>query len=216
MSWSEERVEILKKLWLDGLSASQIAKQLGDVTRNAVIGKVHRLGLAGRASPSHPEKHPKSKADEAIVENAAPAEEAENVEAPEVAPSKEDIKEAVKETIEEIAKEASPKAFTREEKFEELDPLSKERSIAQSRERDLQRAKEGKLLTVLQLNAHVCKWPIGDPTDPDFGFCGAKTHGDWPYCKEHGEIAYQPQLSRRGGVAKQENKEVNLDEEAKK
>jgi len=52
MGWTDERVELLKKLWLDGLSASQIAKQLGGVTRNAVIGKVHRLGLSGRAAPS--------------------------------------------------------------------------------------------------------------------------------------------------------------------
>jgi GcrA cell cycle regulator len=53
MSWNDERVELLKKLWADGLSASQIAAELGGVTRNAVIGKVHRLGLSGRAkSPS--------------------------------------------------------------------------------------------------------------------------------------------------------------------
>jgi GcrA cell cycle regulator len=54
MGWTDERVELLKKLWLDGHSASQIAKQLGEVTRNAVIGKVHRLGLSGRATPSQP------------------------------------------------------------------------------------------------------------------------------------------------------------------
>ena len=53
MSWTDERVELLKKLWSDGLSASQIAAELGGITRNAVIGKVHRLGLSGRAkSPS--------------------------------------------------------------------------------------------------------------------------------------------------------------------
>src|SRR5215211_2405368 len=53
MSWTDERVEMLKKLWSDGLSASQIAAELGGITRNAVIGKVHRLGLSGRAkSPS--------------------------------------------------------------------------------------------------------------------------------------------------------------------
>src|ERR1700753_1247832 len=56
MGWTDERVDLLKKLWLDGLSASQIAKQLGGVTRNAVIGKVHRLGLAGRAAPSQPSR----------------------------------------------------------------------------------------------------------------------------------------------------------------
>ena len=54
MGWTDERVELLRKLWLEGLSASQIAKQLGGVTRNAVIGKVHRLGLSGRATPSQP------------------------------------------------------------------------------------------------------------------------------------------------------------------
>ena len=54
MGWTDERVDTLKKLWQDGLSASQIAKQLGGVTRNAVIGKVHRLGLSGRAIPSKP------------------------------------------------------------------------------------------------------------------------------------------------------------------
>lgn len=52
MSWTDERVELLKKLWTDGLSASQIAAQLGQVTRNAVIGKVHRLGLSGRMKSS--------------------------------------------------------------------------------------------------------------------------------------------------------------------
>ena len=48
MAWSDERVAILKKMWLDGNSASEIAKELGDITRNAVIGKVHRLGLSNR------------------------------------------------------------------------------------------------------------------------------------------------------------------------
>ena len=56
VGWTEDRVTTLKKLWLEGLSASQIAKQLGGVTRNAVIGKVHRLGLSGRATPSQPSR----------------------------------------------------------------------------------------------------------------------------------------------------------------
>ena len=72
MSWTDERVETLKKLWIDGLSASQIAKQLGSVTRNAVIGKVHRLGLAGRATPSRPAKRPTRPARPAVVAEAPP------------------------------------------------------------------------------------------------------------------------------------------------
>ena len=72
MGWTDERVELLKKLWLDGLSASQIAKQLGGVTRNAVIGKVHRLGLSGRAAPSQPSR-PTFKAPRAPRPTPAPA-----------------------------------------------------------------------------------------------------------------------------------------------
>ena len=54
MAWTDDRVELLKKLWAEGLSASQIAGKMGGVTRNAVIGKVHRLGLSGRATPAKP------------------------------------------------------------------------------------------------------------------------------------------------------------------
>src|SRR5437764_6386009 len=72
MGWTDERVETLKKLWLEGLSASQIAKQLGGVTRNAVIGKVHRLGLAGRATPSRPAKRPVRASRPRIIGPSAP------------------------------------------------------------------------------------------------------------------------------------------------
>jgi GcrA cell cycle regulator len=53
-SWTDDRVQTLARLWRDGASASQIARSLGGVTRNAVIGKIHRLGLSGRATPSAP------------------------------------------------------------------------------------------------------------------------------------------------------------------
>ena len=56
MAWDDERVELLKKLWAEGLSASQIAGKMGGVTRNVVIGKVHRLGLSGRATPAKPQR----------------------------------------------------------------------------------------------------------------------------------------------------------------
>ena len=63
MSWTDERVEQLKKMWLDGLSASQIANELAHgITRNAVIGKVHRLGLSGRVkSPVPAPARPRTK-----------------------------------------------------------------------------------------------------------------------------------------------------------
>ncbi|MCR5875143.1 GcrA family cell cycle regulator [Phenylobacterium sp. J426] len=54
-NWTDERIDLLKKLWADGLSAAQIAKQMGRVSRNAVLGKAHRLGLGGRDAPSAPQ-----------------------------------------------------------------------------------------------------------------------------------------------------------------
>ncbi len=72
MSWTDERVEVLKKLWIEGRTASQIATELGNVTRNAVIGKVHRLGLSGRPSPIK-RKAKKAEPRKAQVRKAAPA-----------------------------------------------------------------------------------------------------------------------------------------------
>ena len=54
MEWNDERIEALTKMWREGLSASQVARQLGGVSRSAVIGKVHRLGIAGRDAPTRP------------------------------------------------------------------------------------------------------------------------------------------------------------------
>ncbi len=171
MNWSDERVELLKKLWIDGLSASQIAKQLGGVTRNAVIGKVHRLGLAGRATPSRPVKRIVRTRPVLVAENPVEAKPSEKPKAKQFQPS--EPVETI--SIEEIASNA--------------------------------RAHDGELIGVLDLGANMCKWPIGDPTDPDFGFCGAKSHGNWPYCEHHGMIAYQPQLSKKGATPVANDKE---------
>jgi GcrA cell cycle regulator len=74
VNWSDDRVDQLKTLWTEGLSASQIARALGGVTRNAVIGKVHRLGLAGRASPARPDRPRLPSAPKAsTLRNAMPA-----------------------------------------------------------------------------------------------------------------------------------------------
>ena len=153
MGWTDERVTTLKKLWLDGLSASQIAKQLGGVTRNAVIGKVHRLGLSGRAAPSQPTR-PTFKAPR-------PA----RVAAPSPAPT------AQRRVVENHAPLApAVPAVMRQEA-----PGS---------------------ATVLTLGAHMCKWPIGDPSLDTFTFCGRRS-GEGPYCHEHSQVAYQPAQSKK-------------------
>jgi GcrA cell cycle regulator len=158
MGWTDERVESLKKLWQDGLSASQIAKQLGGVTRNAVIGKVHRLGLSGRAAPSKPAR-PVFKAPRPARPVAAPA-------APRRAPEPA------------VAVAAQAQAQTPVHHVDEAPGTA----------------------TVLTLGAHMCKWPIGDPSSDDFTFCGRR-QDDGPYCMEHARVAYQPvQTKKRSGA----------------
>jgi GcrA cell cycle regulator len=152
MGWTDERVELLKKLWQEGLSASQIAKQLGGVTRNAVIGKVHRLGLSGRATPSKPAR--------TVFKAPRPAR-------PAAAPS------APRRLVEPAASTPAPVRHVDEAPG---------------------------TATVLTLGAHMCKWPIGDPTLDTFTFCGRRT-GEGPYCHEHAQVAYQPAQAKKKSSA---------------
>lgn len=158
MAWTEERVETLKKLWADGLSASQIAKQLGGVTRNAVIGKVHRLGLSGRAAPSRPARRPAPKpAPRPRTQPAAPVAKTKTV-SPTPAP---------------VERAAAPA------------PVEAERLAS------------GEYATVLTLKDSMCKWPIGDPADTTFRFCGRRSGPGHAYCDAHSQMAYQPQAKRK-------------------
>jgi GcrA cell cycle regulator len=152
MGWTDERVDVLKKLWLDGLSASQIAKQLGGVTRNAVIGKVHRLGLSGRAAPSQPAR-PAFKAPRPArpVTTATPS--------------------APRRVAEPVAQTPAAAAA----------PLPT----------PVMRVEEPGSATVLTLGAHMCKWPIGDPSSDEFTFCGRRA-SEGVYCVDHARVAYQP------------------------
>lgn len=167
MSWTTERVELLKKLWGDGLSASQIAGELGGVTRNAVIGKVHRLGLSGRAKSPAPAAKPRrsrpsapSSTTSSSSRQSAPQPQTRGSAALKMAPA----------PAPEIEPEAEPIA--------ELVPIS-------------ERA------TILTLTERTCKWPIGDPSTEDFYFCGRNSDPGVPYCAHHCKIAYQPLADRR-------------------
>ncbi len=155
MGWTEERVALLKKLWLEGLSASQIAKQLGGVTRNAVIGKVHRLGLSGRATPSQPPRP--------AFKTPRPAR---PVSTQSLAPRR-------------IAPHGAGQVAEPTPVYYVEEPGS---------------------ATVLTLGAHMCKWPIGDPSSDNFTFCGRRI-GDGSYCVEHARVAYQPQQKGKRSTA---------------
>jgi GcrA cell cycle regulator len=119
MSWTDEKVEQLRQMWGSGKSASEIAEQLGGVSRNAVIGKAHRLGLSGRPSP-------------------------------------------IKKRKSAEVKEVRPGGAT-----------------------------------ILSLTERMCRWPIGDPKQPGFRFCGKPAHNGLPYCAEHAAVAYQLPTTKR-------------------
>lgn len=181
MSWTDERVELLKKMWSEGQSASQIAKELGGVTRNAVIGKVHRLGLSNRAGTAGDKKP----AAEKPAEQPAPAPEASKEEAkaapkPEatvtpINPRKAIIPAGQPLPPQPSANEISPEALASVRQVE----------------------KKAKKISLMELTERTCKWPIGDPATDEFWFCGLPVQAGKPYCEAHVGVAFQPMSSRR-------------------
>ena len=165
--WTEERNELLKKLWADGLSASRIAGRLGGVTRNAVIGKVHRLGLQGRATVTrmrspHPRRgighSPKRPAPTARVPTAACA-----------------AGGAIQYEL--LLLPMMPTTCTAAPVL----PPVMELTVSAPLRVDL-----------LDLKECMCRWPIGDPQSKDFHFCGRQKAGGSSYCEHHARIATQP------------------------
>ncbi|MEM8653421.1 MAG: GcrA family cell cycle regulator [Pseudomonadota bacterium] len=185
MSWTDERVELLKKMWGEGQSASQIAKELGGVTRNAVIGKVHRLGLSNRAgggsstakADAKPKAAPKAKAEPKPQLKTEPA--VKPVPAPEtkaVVPARKQIIPAGQPLPPQpSANEISPEALAKVNEVE----------------------KKAKKISLMELTERTCKWPVGDPATENFWFCGLPVQQGKPYCEAHVGVAFQPMSSRR-------------------
>ena len=188
MAWTDDRVEQLKTLWTEGMSASQIAKELGGVTRNAVIGKVHRLGLSSR-NQGKPEAAEKPAAP-AVATAAPPVEEVASATAPE--PAEKPVREEpVSGPVEVSAEKSSdlPAPVTAPEGMVTI-PSENQVDIAEI-DRDAHK------LSLMDLTERTCKWPIGDPSRGEFYFCGHPVVAGKPYCKGHTAAAYQPMSSRR-------------------
>jgi GcrA cell cycle regulator len=163
-TWTDERVEVLRKLWTEGLSASQIAGELGGITRNAVIGKVHRLGLSGRA------KAPSS----GVARSRKP---------------RTTVPSYTRTTARGMTRgnvALAPQTMAYAEVEAEPEPELVDNIIPM-----------GQRCSILQLNEATCHWPIGDPSSPEFFFCGGKSVGGQPYCSHHCRMAYQPVQDRR-------------------
>ena len=154
MGWTDERVELLKRLWAEGLSASQVAAELGGVTRNAVIGKVHRLQLSGRAKQSGGPRPRRARTPRG-PHTGRPM--------------------TIGNTALKLQRAPLPRRIPIEDIVVPI-PLRK---------------------SILALNEKTCRWPVGDPVDEDFGFCGHEPRDNAPYCEYHARVAYQPQMERR-------------------
>lgn len=173
-SWSDERVDLLRRLWQEGLSASRIATQLGGVSRNAVIGKIHRLGLSGRGAkgaeapegdlPRKPARA--AEAPVAVAEASAPA------------AAVQDAGTIV--TLPPAPAQTPPPEVTAS--VARLEPVA----LAVSRR-----------VTIMDLRESMCRWPLGDPTAPDFHYCGDRAITGLPYCPGHAQVAYQPAAERK-------------------
>jgi GcrA cell cycle regulator len=147
--WTDARIEHVKALWAEGRPASEIAGLLGEVTRNAVIGKVHRLGLAGRKTTSRkplPRRTFPRRNRSGRVERRQP-----------------------------------PTRFMRPTALPPTPPPP----VA------------ALMLPLRQLRDDQCRWPVGDPREAGFGFCGCQKAAGVPYCAHHAAIAYNPAASRR-------------------
>jgi GcrA cell cycle regulator len=201
MSWTEERIERLKKMWHDGATASQIADDLGGVSRNAVIGKAHRLGLEQRPSPVKPgeEKEAKKSAatPAAVPVKAGATPKAEAPKLAEVAPAVPAAphQQPRRPGAEMQYRSIGPGGFIRQGPGDQQPP------IPPAPPRRLVPAKPSPEVadktSLLDLNDRICKWPIGHPGEPDFHFCGQAANPGFPYCVEHCGVAYQAQLPRR-------------------
>ena len=167
MNWTDERVEKLKKLWSEGLSASQIAAQLGGVSRNAVIGKVHRLSLPGRAGSTTTVRTPKRTTSAPRAPNYASRVATRTVARQQGATM---LKEEIEiDTVEEVRFRPAANVVV---------PISRR-------------------LGLTELTERTCKWPVGDPLKDDFHFCGCESPDNSPYCTYHQRMAYQPVNERR-------------------
>ena len=180
MAWTDERIKVLTKLWADGQSASKIAETLGGVTRNAVIGKVHRLGLSNRVEASDKPPVTKKRGRPAKAKN-----------------GQNDAKSG--SSLEKNTSESS--SVTKLENFDQFETEDEGPIVSTLNAETLASVAEleqkAKKLNLMDLTERTCKWPIGDPSTDKFWFCGHPSEQGKPYCSTHISIAFQPMSLKR-------------------
>ena len=167
MIWDDDNIKLLQKLWDKGLSTTEIAKKM-NVSKNSIVGKVHRLCLKARPSPI------KKKETETIETETT----------------------INKDIIEEITVTVEPKVAAFEATKISGDTCSTKEKNTPRPEHE-KTNKKSKYVKLVELDSHTCRWPIGDPRDEDFCFCGKKVHAGQTYCDEHSQIAYVKALVKK-------------------
>lgn len=167
MSWTDERVNLLKQMWGEGKTAAEIAKLLGGVTRNAVIGKAHRLKLSGRISPIQQNTRP-----ETVVSRAHGISSEHRT-----APVSRNLRERVMADV-------------------VTSPVMDDYIAGQE-------------VRLVELKERMCRWPIGDPKDENFRFCGQSSVEGLPYCNRHCRVAFQ--VNTRGKIKIEELAKIDTD-----
>lgn len=199
MSWTDERIDQLKRLWGQGMTASQIAEELGGVSRNAVIGKAHRLGLEARPSPVKGGDASAGNTNASPANSSASAPEKVAAAPPRPAPSPPPAPTAAPPPApsppQQMVRSIGPGGFQRQTPGEQSAPITPAppRRLVPAKPSAEMAGKTG----LLDLNDKICKWPLGHPGEPDFHFCGEPINPGFPYCLNHCSVAYQAQLPRR-------------------
>jgi len=202
MAWTEERVKKLTLLWKSGNSASKIAVELGEgVSRNAVIGKIHRLGLSERGSGLSAKGTKKSS--KQLSDNITTADK-----------SSIDLKlnpnleQSSKRKGKKRGRKPSIKKLINNENISDSISKVNDNFLSESGELEadidqitlanmIKIEKNAKKLSLLELTEKTCKWPIGDPATSEFWFCGHPSEQGKPYCETHVSIAFQAVTTRR-------------------
>lgn len=217
MAWTDERIDDLKRMWDEGLTASQIAETLGGVSRNAVIGKAHRLGLTPRPSPvksaatlqkdraeaaaapppapaPEPEPSPEP-ANVAITEPVHPAHQTPDAAIQDVVGTEDPVRSVEAKPAKVELRSVGPGGFLRQNPGEQQQPIppAPPRRMVPARPS----AEVADKTSLLELSDRICRWPVGHPGEPDFHFCGQAVNPGFPYCVDHCGNAYQAQMPRR-------------------
>lgn len=187
MAWTDERVDVLRTMWLGGSSASQIAAVLGDVTRNAVIGKVHRLGLSGRGKPTSTAT-PRARKPRA----ASPTGGGTRTRRPTSRSGGASVNAGMGASV----GGGMAVGATALKPTEDLQPQFEQAPVTRGRA-DLTLVGDSPQLSIQELKEDTCRWPVGDPLHDDFHFCGRSALDAQPYCEYHCGVAFQAPSDRR-------------------